>query len=82
MEDELGAQAFSIIGTSQYTASVSDIVIRQGVSTRLVLRSALVVNQKDAESSVVATLMHQKRNATNDDWQDADSFNLTNLRAG
>ena len=26
--------------------------------------------------------MHQKRNTTKDDWQDADSFNLTNLRAG
>src|SRR5215204_4182265 len=82
MEDELAAQDLNIIGTSQYTANVTDIVIRQGVSTRLVLRTELVINQKDVESSVVATLMHQKRNATTADWQDADSFNLTNLKAG
>ena len=82
MEDELVAQDLNLFGTSQYTADVNDIVIRQGVSTRLVLRSQLVVNQKDEESSVIATIMHQKRNTTKDDWQDADSFNLTNLRAG
>ena len=82
MTEDFVGEEFTVTGTSRLTADVSDVVLTQKTLTRLVVRPELVVNQRDAEASVKACLMHQKRHSTNEPWMDADSFNLATLRRG
>ncbi len=73
--------------TSRFTAGVEDVQISvpdkpEKELTRRIVRSELVDNAKDPAACLKIILMHQKRHNLTEDWQDADYFDLRNLRKG
>lgn len=76
---------YHIESTSRSSAVVRDVSLNeegdQG-TTRRILRATIVDNPKNADARVKATLIHQRRASTTNDWQDVDSYNLAELRAG
>jgi hypothetical protein len=47
-----------------------------------VLRPLLVENQRDGESPLKMTIVHQRRHSRSEPWEDVDSFSLATLKAG
>lgn len=87
MAEEFMLKSYDVEGTSRDSATVQDIVISNPDDldtsrTRRIMRSLLVNNSKNKAASVKITLIHQRRANAEQAWQDVDSFNLGNLKAG
>jgi len=72
---------------SSNVARVQDVVLSdpdeaETSGTRRILRSLIVPNMQDAEASVRATIMHQRRHKLKEPWRDANSFRLSKLHGG
>jgi hypothetical protein len=83
----MNPKQYTVKSTSHATAKVNDVQISvpenpETARTRRVLRTQIVNNTKDPAACVQMTLMHQKRHGGKEDWQDANSFNATRLKAG
>jgi hypothetical protein len=70
--------------TSASSASVDDVVLSESSEgrTRKVLRCVLVKNQREAEDSVKATIVHQRRGGDDQPWADLDGPGLNTVKAG
>src|SRR3954468_20524713 len=73
---------FVVEPESKFKAKVSDGVIRETETTRLVFRPEIVVNQKDPSATVHGTLIHQRRSSKGQPWKDDDSFKLARVKSG
>jgi hypothetical protein len=67
--------------TSRSSATCSDIVLREGETTRLLFRPLLVDNPHDARAAVKGTFVHQRK-ARGQPWQDVTTAKLSTLKAG
>lgn len=76
---------YRLSSTSLASASVEDVSLTQpdeGRLTRRILRATIVENEKDADATVHACLLHQRRANRKAAWEDVDSFRLSQLRGG
>jgi hypothetical protein len=76
-----GPETVEIRSTSRATASVSDIVLRDGDLTRLIFRPEMVDNAKNPEACLRGTFIYQKR-GKNDEWADVETAPLSTLKKG
>src|SRR2546429_1493742 len=74
-------ETVEVRSTSHATASVSDIVVREGELTRLVFRPELVNNQLNPQACVHGTFIYQKR-GKGEPWADVTTQSLGTLRKG
>jgi Domain of unknown function (DUF4263) len=73
--------------TSKQTAAVDDIWIdppkdESQAITRKVLRAQIIDNSGNKHECVKIRIVHQRRHAKSNVWQDFDSFSLTTVKAG
>jgi hypothetical protein len=78
---------YQVNSTSRQSAQVSDIWLAppddpENAYTRRVLRPLLVENQRDGQSPVKTTIVHQRRHSRSEPWEDVDAFNLATLKGG
>ena len=71
---------YKIKSTSNVSATVADILIRETKTTRLIMRPELIDNHKDKEASVRATFLFQKK-GKNSEWEDFESIPLSKVKA-
>lgn len=74
-------ETVEIRSTSQATASVSDIVLRDGDLTRLIFRPEMIDNKSNPEACLRGTFIYQKR-GKNDEWADVETASLNTLKKG
>jgi hypothetical protein len=74
-------QKVEIHSTSQHSAAVSDIVVREGPQVRLVFRPTIVDNRADPAACVRGRLLYQKK-GKHDSWEDFDTRPLSSLKKG
>ncbi len=67
--------------TSQATADVTEVVLRELETRRLVFRPMLVDNPKDARAGVSGVFLYQKK-GKNDEWEDFETIPLTKVHKG
>jgi|GEM_PF-4258261 len=60
---------------------VDDVVLDTTQTTRRILKTEIVNNPENPDSMVKITIKHQRK-TSDGEWQDADSFRLSSLRAG
>jgi len=70
-----------VSSTSNSTADVTPVVLRDGARKRLVFTPTLVDNERDPAASVRGELAYQSKN-TADEWERDTPFKLTTLPAG
>ena len=75
------ADQYTTTSTSKHTATVSDRVLSESTTTRKVLRSELVDNEKNPDATVRITIVHQRKKK-GDEWEDLPSDSLAKLKAG
>jgi hypothetical protein len=74
-------EEFTTESTSSSTASVNDLLIRDGVVTRIIFRPTLVKNLQNPSACVRGTFVFQKK-GINDVWEDIDAKKLSSLKKG
>jgi hypothetical protein len=74
-------ETVEIRSTSHVSATVSDIVLRDGDLTRLIFRPEMVDNAKNPEACMRGTFIYQKR-GKNDEWADVETTPLSTLKKG
>src|ERR1035437_6653903 len=75
------AEKYEIQRTSLHSAAVSDKVLAETKTTRLVLRAEIVENPRNADAKVRISLVHQRK-SLKDAWEDAPTEPLSTLKAG
>lgn len=70
-----------ITSTSAHTAEAEPIVLRDGLTVRLVFHPTLVANEKDPEAAVRGIFTYQRK-GPNDEWEDVHELDLSRLRKG
>jgi hypothetical protein len=74
-------ETVEIRSTSRASATVSDIVLRDGDLTRLVFRPEMVDNEGNPEACLRGTFIYQKR-GKKDEWTDVETASLNTLKKG
>lgn len=74
-------QRFQVVSTSQHSANVSDYVVRQGDTIRLVFRATIVDNPKEPAASIHGTFVYQKK-GKKEGWVDHPIEPLSSLKKG
>lgn len=74
-------KTINIISTSRDSATVSDIVVREGKLVRLIFRAQIVNNDEDPAACVRGRFIYQKK-AKNESWSDVPATPLTSIRKG
>jgi hypothetical protein len=75
------AEKYEIQRTSLQSAAVSDKVLAETKTTRLVLRPEIVGNPRNPDARVSISLIHQRKSLKGN-WDDAPTEPLTKLKAG
>lgn len=78
---ERETETVEVRSTSRASATVSDVVLREGELTRLIFRPELVENQKDPQACLRGTFIYQKR-GKGDAWTDVETASLNTLKKG
>src|SRR4051812_20089271 len=76
------SQRYVVQPVSKFRAKVSEGVIRETKTTRLIFRPEIVDNQHEPGATVHGTLVHQRRASAGRPWKDDDSFKLATLKSG
>jgi hypothetical protein len=74
-------EKYEIQRTSLQSAAVSDRVLAETTTTRLVLRPDIVENPKSPDAKVKVSLIHQRK-SPNGTWEDTPTIPLSSLKAG
>lgn len=74
-------EQYEIQRTSLQSAAVSDKVLAETTTTRLVLRPDIVENPNSPDAKVKVSLIHQRK-SPNGRWEDAPTIPLSSLKAG
>jgi hypothetical protein len=74
-------EKYDIQRTSLQSAAVSDRVLAETTTTRLVLRSDIVENRKNPDAAIKVSLIHQRK-SPNGTWEDTPTIPLSSLKAG
>lgn len=74
-------EKYDIQRTSLQSAAVSDRVLAETTTTRLVLRPDIVENRKNPDATIKVSLIHQRK-SPNGTWEDAPNIPLSSLKAG
>ncbi len=74
-------EKYEIQRTSLQSAAVSDKVLAETKTTRLVLRPEIVGNPNNPDARVKISLIHQRK-SLKDKWEDAPAEPLSTLKAG
>ena len=74
------SRVLRIRSSSNATANVDDIILRETITTRLVFRPTIVDNKKNQDASVRGIFVYQRK-APNDSWEDHNELTLSNLKA-
>ena len=69
----------NILSTSDVSADVDDIVLRETKTTQLIFRPVLVENPNDRNASVRGNLLY-RRKGLNEVWNDVATKPLTSLK--
>jgi hypothetical protein len=80
-EENMSNNVIHTKSTSLRTAEVSDIILRDNQSTRLIFRPMIIDNAKNIEASVKGVFLYQKK-STIDLWEDFDTIPLTSVKKG
>lgn len=75
------AERYEINTTSRHSAHVSDKVLKETSTTRLVLRPEIIENPHDANACVKIALVHQRK-STSTAWEDIPVKPLSSIKAG
>src|ERR1700682_1372456 len=75
------ARDYEMLSTSRQSALLSDVVLRETATTRLIARPEIVENDNAPEAGVRITFIHQRR-SMNAPWSDIPSDSLGALKAG
>lgn len=75
------AERYEVSTTSRHSADVSDKVLKETSTTRLVLRPVLIENPHDANACVKIALVHQRKSTTTK-WEDTPVKPLSSIKAG
>lgn len=67
--------------TSSSTASVDDVILRDGSTTRLIFRPTIVANPKNNDAAVRGTFIFQRKGRT-ENWEDMEKIPLNTLKKG
>ena len=70
-----------IKSTSQVTAQVSDIELRETATTRLIFRSIILDNHKNNNASVKGNFLFQRK-SKNTKWLDVETIPLSSMKSG
>jgi antiviral defense system Shedu protein SduA len=73
-------EQYEVRTTSRQSATVSDRVLVETTTTRLVLRPEIIQNSNNPDATVRIALIHQRKSATGK-WDDAPTKSLTGLKA-
>jgi hypothetical protein len=74
-------EKYEVQRTSLQSIAVADKVLAETTTTRLVLRSEIVVNPKNPEAKVKICFVHQRQSPKHT-WEDAPAEPLSSLKAG
>lgn len=74
-------EKYEIQRTSLQSAAVSDKVLAETKTTRLIVRSEIVSNPNNPDARVKITLVHQRKSLKGN-WEDAPAEPLSTLKAG
>lgn len=74
-------EKYEIQRTSLQSAAVSDRVLAETTTTRLVLRPDIVENRKNPDATIKVSLFHQRK-SLNGTWEDTPTMPLSSLKAG
>ncbi len=74
-------EKYEIQRTSLQSAAVSDRVLAETTTTRLVLRSDIVENRKNPDATIKVSIVHQRK-SPNSTWEDTPTIPLSSLKAG
>jgi len=74
-------EKYEIQRTSLQSAAVSDRVLAETTTTRMVLRPDIVENRKNPDATIKVSLVHQRK-APNGTWEDTPTIPLSSLKAG
>lgn len=74
-------EKYEIQRTSLQSAAVSDRVLAETTTTRLVLRPDIVENRKNPDATIKVSLVHQRK-SPNGAWEDSPTMPLSSLKAG
>ena len=74
-------EKYEIQRTSLQSAAVSDKVLAETTTTRLVLRPDIVENPKNPDAKIKVSLIHQRK-SPNATWEDTPTIPLSSLKAG
>lgn len=67
--------------TSSVTAEVTDMVLREKMTTRLIFRPMLLDNKKEPEASVKGHFLYQRKSSSGA-WEDFDTIPFSSLKSG
>lgn len=70
---------YEIKSTSPNSALVSDILLKETKTTRLIFRPQIIKNPDNPEAAIKGDFIHQRRSA-NDTWEDHTEFPLNTLK--
>lgn len=74
-------EKYEIQRTSLQSAVVSDKVLAETATTRMLLRSDIVENRKNPDATIKVSLVHQRK-FPNGTWEDTPTIPLSSLKAG
>lgn len=74
-------EKYEIQRTSLQSAAVSDRILAETTTTRLMLRPDIVENPKSPDAKVKISLIHQRK-SPNGTWEDTPTIPLSSLKAG
>ena len=77
----MGADKVEVESTSNQSADVTPILLRESNSTRLVFKPRFVVNPSHPEASINGDLCYQRKRR-DDKWEDITPISLNSLKAG
>jgi len=67
--------------TSSVTAQVSDIILREQITRRLIFRPIIIENPSDNSASLKGNFLYQRK-SKNDKWEDFETIPLSKLKSG
>ncbi len=67
--------------TSRVTAQVSDIALRETITTRLIFRPIIIDNPNNREASIKGNFLFQRK-SKNSQWEDFETTPLSKLKSG
>lgn len=73
--------AITTRSTSRVTAEVTDMVLRETLTTRLIFRPMLLDNPNEPEACVKGHFLYQKKSCS-DQWEDFETIPFSSLKAG